>query len=124
MNVHARARASAQAIDRSATRLDPVAGLDDLLRRRRRQPLRRVAAVALTLLVVAVAIWAGAGLRRPTPQPTLGPVTRFRVGPAPVSVAVTPGVAWVLIPATPPSPGSTQKPAGCNRPSRRRSSWM
>ena len=96
MNVHARARASAQAIDRSATRLDPVAGLDDLLRRRRRQPLRRVAAVALTLLVVAVAIWAGAGLRRPTPQPTLGPVTRFRVGPAPVSVAVTPGVAWVL----------------------------
>ena len=97
MNVHARARASAQAIDRSATRLDPVAGLDDLLRRRRRQPLQRAAAAALALLVVAVAIWAGAVLRGPTPiQPTLGPVTRFGVGPAPVSVAVTPGAAWVL----------------------------
>ena len=97
MNVNARARASAQAIDRSATRLDPVVGLDDLLRRHRRQPLQRAAAAALALLVVAVAIWTGAVLRGPTPiQPTLGPVTRFGVGPAPVSVAVTPGAAWVL----------------------------
>ena len=97
MNVHARARASAQAIDRSATRLDPVAGLDDLLGRRRRQPLQRAAAAALALLVVAVAIWAGAVLRGPTPiQPTLGPVTRIRVGSVPVSVAVTPDAAWVL----------------------------
>ena len=98
MNVHARARASAQAIDRSATRLDPVVGLDDLLRRHRRQPLRRAAAAAgFALLVAAVAIWAGVVLRGPTPiQPTLGPVTRIRVGPSPVSVAVTPDAAWVL----------------------------
>jgi streptogramin lyase len=98
MNVHARARASAKAIDRSATRLDPVAGLDDLLRRHRRQPLRRAAAAAgFALLVAVVAIWAGVVLRGPTPiQPTLGPVTRSSVGPAPVSVAVTPGAAWVL----------------------------
>ena len=97
MNVNARARASAQAIDRSATRLDPVVGLDDLLRRHRRQPLQRAAAAALALLVAVVAIWTGVVLRGPTPiQPTLGPVTRFRVGPAPVSVAVTPGAAWVL----------------------------
>jgi DNA-binding beta-propeller fold protein YncE len=97
MNVDARARAAAQAIDHSATRLDPVAGLDDLLHRRRRQPLQRAAAAALALLVMAVAIWAGVVWRGPTPvQPTLGPVTRFRVGPAPVSVAVTPGAAWVL----------------------------
>jgi streptogramin lyase len=96
MNVHARARASAQAIDRSATRVDPVAGLDDLLRRRRRQPLQWAAA-ALAALVVAVAIWAGAVLGGPTPvSPTLGPVTGFRVGPSPVSVAITPGAAWVL----------------------------
>ena len=96
MNLDTRARASAQAIDRSATRLDAVAGLDDLLRRRRRQPLRR-AAFAFALLVMVVAIWAGVALRSPTPiQPTLGPVTRFPVGPAPVSVAVTPGAAWVL----------------------------
>jgi DNA-binding beta-propeller fold protein YncE len=96
MNLDARARASAQAIDRSATRLDPVAGLDDLLRRRRRQPLRRAAA-AFAILVVGVAIWAGLGLRGPAPiQPPLGPVERFRVGPAPVSIAVTPAAAWVL----------------------------
>jgi DNA-binding beta-propeller fold protein YncE len=49
------------------------------------------------LVVVAVAIWAGAVLRGPTPiQPTLGPVTRFSVGPDPISVAVTPDGAWVL----------------------------
>ena len=98
MNVHARARASAQAIDRSATRLDPVVGLDDLLRRHRRQPLRRAAAAAgFALLIAVMAIWAGAVLRGPTPiQPTLGPVTRIRVGSVPVSVAVTPDAAWVL----------------------------
>jgi streptogramin lyase len=98
MNLDTRARASARAIDRSATRLDPVVGLDDLLRRHRRQPLRRAAAAAaFALLVAAVAIWAGVALRGPTPiQPTLGPVTRIRVGPAPVSVAVMPGAAWVL----------------------------
>jgi streptogramin lyase len=96
MNLDARARASAQAIRRSRTRLDAVAGLDELLRRRRRQPLQRTAA-AFAVLVVVAAIWAGLGLRGPTPiQPTLGPVTRFRVGPAPVSVAVTPEAAWVL----------------------------
>jgi streptogramin lyase len=92
-----RARSSAQAIDRSATRLDAVAGLDELLARRRRQPLRRAAAAGLALLVLAVAIWAGVTLRGPTPiEPTLGPVTRFRAGPGPISVAVTPGAAWVL----------------------------
>jgi hypothetical protein len=97
MTLDARARAAAQAIDHSATRLDPVAGLDELLRRRRRQPLQRAAAAGLALLVMVVAIWAGVVWRGPTPvQPTLGPITRFRVGPAPVSVAVIPGAAWVV----------------------------
>jgi streptogramin lyase len=98
MNVNARARASAQAIDRSATRVDPVVGLDELLRRRRRQPLQRAAAAAVALLVMVVAIWVGVVLRGPAPvvQPTPGPVTRFGVGPAPVSVALTPEAAWVL----------------------------
>jgi streptogramin lyase len=96
MNIHARAQASAQAIDRSATRLDPAVSLEELLARRRRQPIRR-AATALALLVAVVAIWAGVALRGPTPiQPTLGPITRVRVGPAPVSVAVMPGLALVL----------------------------
>ena len=97
MNLDAHARASAQAIDRSASRLDPVAGLDDLLRRRRRQPLQRAAAALALVLVAVAAIWAGVALRGPAPiQPTLGPVTRFRAGPAPLSIVVTPGTAWVL----------------------------
>jgi streptogramin lyase len=98
VNVDTHARASAQAIDRSATRLDAVAGLDDLLRRRRRQPLQRAAAAAVfAVLVVVMALWAGVIVRGPTPiEPTLGPVTRFRTGPAPISVAVTPDTAWVL----------------------------
>jgi hypothetical protein len=76
MNLDARARAAAQAIDHSATRLDPVAGLDDLLRRRRRQPLQRAAAAGLALLVMVVAIWAGVVWLGPTSiQPTLGPRT-------------------------------------------------
>jgi streptogramin lyase len=119
VNVDARARASAQAIDRSASRLDPVAGLDDLLRRRRRQPLRRAAAAtALAVLVAVVALWAGVALRGPTPiQPTLGPITRFRVGPNPVSVALSPGAAWVLnsgddtISRVDPSTGRTPEPS-------------
>ena len=96
MNLDARARASAQAIDRSATRVDPLAGLDDLLRRHWRQPLRRAAAAAaVALLVAAAAIWTGLALRR-TPQPTLAPITRFRASPTPTGVAVTPGAVWVL----------------------------
>jgi streptogramin lyase len=97
MNLDTRARASAQAIDRSAARLDPVVGLDELLARRRRQPLQRAAAATLAFLVVIVVIVTGIALRGPAPvQPTLGPVTRFRAGPVPVSVAVTPEAAWVL----------------------------
>jgi hypothetical protein len=76
MNVDARARAAAQAIDHSTTRLDPVAGLDELVRRRRRQPLQRAAAAGLALLVVVAAIWAGVVWLGPTSiQPTLGPRT-------------------------------------------------
>ena len=99
MNLDAHARASAQALDRSAMRVDPVAGLDELLHRhRRRQPLRRAAIGALALLVMVVAIWAGVVWRGPAPvvQPSLGPVTRISVGPKPVSVALSPGAAWVL----------------------------
>jgi streptogramin lyase len=96
MNLDARARAAAQAIDHSATRLDPGAALEELLRRRRRQPLQRAAAAAaLVVLVLVVAIWAGMVWRGPTPvQPSLGPVTHFRAGPKPVSVALSPGVTW------------------------------
>jgi streptogramin lyase len=107
----------AQATDRSATRLDAIAGLDELLRRRRRQPPRRAAAAAAAaLLVAAAAIWAGLALR-PMPQPALGPITRFRAGPGPVSVALSPGAAWVLnsgddtISRVDPSTGRTAGPS-------------
>jgi DNA-binding beta-propeller fold protein YncE len=98
MNLDARARAAAQALDRSAMRVDPVAGLDDLLHRRRRQPLRRAAVAAMALLVLVVAVWVGVVRHSPVPavEPSLEPVTRIPVGPKPVSVAVTPGTAWVL----------------------------
>jgi sugar lactone lactonase YvrE len=96
MNLDAAARAAAKAVDRSATRLDPIVGLDDLLRRHRRQPLRRVAAAAaVALLVAVVAIWTGFALRR-TPVPTLAPITRFHASPSPTGVAVTPDAVWVL----------------------------
>ena len=90
MNLDTRARASTQALRRSRTRLDPVAGLDELLARRRRQPLQRAATAAgLALLVAVAAIWTGVVVRGPTPiQPTLAPVTRFRAGPAPVAKPV------------------------------------
>jgi streptogramin lyase len=98
MTLDARARAAARAIDASATRLDPVAGLEELLARRRRQPLQRAAAAAaLVLVVLVVAVWAGMVWRGPTPvRPPLGPVTGFRAGPEPVSVALSPGAAWVV----------------------------
>jgi streptogramin lyase len=120
MNVHARARASAQAIDRSATRLDPGAGLDDLLRRHRRQPLQRAAAAAgFALLIAVVVIWAGIVLCGPTPiQPTLGPVTRIRVGSVPVSVAVTPDAVWVLNSGDTTISRIDPGTAGCSRRSR------
>jgi hypothetical protein len=74
MNLDTRARAAAQAVRRSRTRLDPVAGLDNLVRRRRRQPLQRAAAAGLALLVMVVAIWAGVVWRGSTSvQPALGP---------------------------------------------------
>jgi hypothetical protein len=87
MNVDARARAAAQAIDHSATRLDPVAGLDDLVRRRRRQPLQRAAAAGLALLILVVAIWAGVVWRGPTSiQPTLRPGRTVAEGTAKVDL--------------------------------------
>jgi streptogramin lyase len=123
MNLDTHARASAQAIRRSRTRLDAVAGLDELLARRRRQPLQRAAAAGLALLVVVAAIWAGLVWRDPTPiQPTLGPITRFPAGPAPVAVVVTPGAAWVVnsgdasISRIDPSTGRVQASASFSAP--------
>ena len=101
MNVDARARASAQAIDRSATRLDPVAGLDELLRRRRRRLVGRVAiAIATATMVAVVALVGIRGLQPPEivaqPPGSLGRVTAtIPVGFGPAEVLVSEGAVWV-----------------------------
>ena len=101
MTLDARARAAAQAIDRSATRLDPVAGLDDLVRRRRRRPVGKAAiAVATATLVAVVAL---VGIRELQPPATvtqlpgsLGRVTAtIPVGFGPADVLVSEGAVWV-----------------------------
>jgi hypothetical protein len=101
VNVDARARASAQAIDRSATRLDPVAGLDELLRRRRRRLVGRVAiAIATATMVAVVALVGIRGLQPPEivaqPPGSLGRVTAtIPVGFGPGDVLVSEGALWV-----------------------------
>ena len=101
MNVDARARASAQAIRRSRTRLDPVAGLDDLLRRRRRRLVGRAAiAVATATMVAVVALVGIRELQRPAtvtqPPGSLGRVTAtIPVGFGPAEVLVSEGAVWV-----------------------------
>ena len=117
MNLDTRARASTQAIHRSRTRLDPVAGLDDLLHRhRRRQQLQRAGVGALALLGWWWPSGTG-GPARPHPHPAhpwAGRALPRR--PAPVSVAVTPDAAWVLNSGNGTISGSTRAPAGCRRP--------
>jgi streptogramin lyase len=89
MNVHARARASAQAIDRSATRLDPVAGLDDLLRRQRRQPVQRA--------IGAGAVWAALHGEDEVQRydPATGELLDRYPVPDPTALAVDGQTVWV-----------------------------
>ena len=100
MNLDARARASAQAIRRSRTRLDPLAGLEDLMRRRRRRLVgRAVIAVATATMVAVVALVGIRDLQPPTvvTQPgSLGRVTAtIPVGADPSDVLVSEGAVWV-----------------------------
>ena len=99
MNVDARARASAQAIRRSRTRLDPVAGLEDLVRRRRRRLVGRAVIAVATAMVAVVALVGIRYLQPPTvvTQPgSLGRVTAtIPVGADPSDVLVSEGAVWV-----------------------------
>jgi YVTN family beta-propeller protein len=100
MNIDARARASAAALRRSTIRVDPVAGLDELLRRRRRRLVGRAAtsiAIAAVVALVAVGI---RGFQRPAtiqPSPSsFGRVTAtIPVGTGPADVLVSDGAVWV-----------------------------
>jgi hypothetical protein len=101
MTLDAHARASTQAIDHSRTRLDPVAGLDDLLRRRRRRPVGRAAITVATATMVAVVALVGTRELQPPatvtqPPGSLGRVTAtIAVGFGPADILVSQGAVWV-----------------------------
>jgi hypothetical protein len=101
MNLDDRARASAQGLLGSVARVDPVAGLDQLLRRRRRRLVSRAAMTLATATMVAVVAWVGIReLQQPTvvtqPPGSLGRVTAtIPVGGDPVDVLVSEGAVWV-----------------------------
>jgi virginiamycin B lyase len=100
MNLDDRARASAQALLGSVARVDPVASLDQLLRRRRRRLVSRAALALATATMVAVVAWVGIReLQQPgivTQPGSLGRVTAtIPVGAGPSDVLVSEGVVWV-----------------------------
>ena len=101
MSLDDRARASTRAVLGSVTRVNPVAGLEDLGRRRRRRVTTRTVTAMATATVLALAAWAV--VRGPSPQPilaqppaSLGRVTAtIPVGASPVDAVVAAGAVWV-----------------------------
>jgi YVTN family beta-propeller protein len=101
MSLDDRARASTRAVLASVTRVNPVAGLEDLRgRRRRRLATRAVTAIATA---TALALAALAVVRGPSPQPTLAQppaslgrvVATIPVDASPVDAVVADGAVWV-----------------------------
>ncbi|HEV8648022.1 MAG TPA: hypothetical protein VG276_01165 [Actinomycetes bacterium] len=102
MNLDARARASAEALHRSATRVDPVAGLDNLLRRRRRRLVGKAVTALATAAALALVAWVGVrgphedAIVAPPSPPSFGRVTAtIPVGAGPADVLVSDGAVWV-----------------------------
>ena len=102
MTLDARARAFAETLQRSATRVDPAAGLAELLRRRRRRRIARVATALAAAAAVALVAWVTVrGPERVTPIVTPPPGALGRVaatipvGAGPVDVLASDGVVWV-----------------------------
>jgi YVTN family beta-propeller protein len=102
MNLDARGRRATQAVLRSVGRVDPVAGLEDLLGRRRRRPaLRAVTALATATVVVLVA-WVAVSRPEPGTPGTSPPagslgrvVATIPVGARPADVVADDGAVWV-----------------------------
>jgi hypothetical protein len=99
MNLDDHARASAQGLLGSVARVDPVAGLDQLLRRRRRRLAGRAALALATAAMVAVVAWVGIRELEPpavvTQPGSLGRVTAtIPVGSDPVDVLISDGAVW------------------------------
>ena len=101
MSLEDRARASTRAVLASVTRVNPVAGLEDLRRRRRRRATARAVTAMATATALAVAAWAV--VRGPSPQPnlaqppaSLGRVTAtIPVGAGPSDALAAAGAVWV-----------------------------
>jgi YVTN family beta-propeller protein len=100
MNLDARGRRATQAALNSVTRVDPIAGLADLLRRRRR--ITRAAVALATATALALVIWVavrGAERVAPVVNPPPGSLGRvvatIPVGASPVDVLVDQDAVWV-----------------------------
>jgi YVTN family beta-propeller protein len=102
MTLEARARAFAQTLQRSTRRVDPAAGLEELLRRQRRRRIARAATALAAAAVLALAAWVR--IRGPEPQaPIVNPppgalgrvIARIPVGPGPSDVLAGQDTVWV-----------------------------
>jgi YVTN family beta-propeller protein len=102
MNLDDRGRRATQAALGSVTRVDPVAGLEELLHRRRRRLVARAVTALATAIVVALVAWVGVlGSDRVAPivNPPPGSLGRVAatipVGASPVDVLVSQEMVWV-----------------------------
>jgi YVTN family beta-propeller protein len=102
MNLDARGRSATQAALHSVTRVDPIAGFEDLLRRRRRRRITRAVTALATATALALVVWVGVrGSERVTPivNPPPGSLGRLAatipVGASPVDVLVSQDTVWV-----------------------------
>jgi YVTN family beta-propeller protein len=102
MTLEARARAFAEGLQHSAIRVDPVARLEELGRRRRRRRVARAATALATAAAVALVAWIGVrGSERAAPivNPPPGSLGRVAattpVGAGPVDVLVGQDAVWV-----------------------------
>jgi YVTN family beta-propeller protein len=101
MNLDDRGRASTRSLLRSVSRVDAAAGLEHLLRRRRRHLLAKTAtAIAATtaLVLVAWVVVRGSSPQTTVAQPpaSVGRVTaRIPVGAGPIDVVAAEGAVWV-----------------------------
>jgi YVTN family beta-propeller protein len=102
MNLDARGRRATQAALGSVTRVDPAAGLVELLRRRRRRRITRAATALATATALAVVVWVGVReSERVVPVVTPPPgslgrvVATIPVGAGPADVVVSDGAVWV-----------------------------
>ena len=102
MNLDARGRRATQAVLGSVTRVDPVASLEGLLRRRRRRGITRAVTALATATALALVAWVAVSrAERVVPITTPPPgalgrvVATIPVGAGPVDVVASDGAVWV-----------------------------